>query len=295
MPGTDTATAIPCSAAKSAAGGGDRLLQSDVDRRRPQGGDEAAHLVEPLAQHVAQEGELRAGGLRRVVDHPIEVLDLEDGVGQDLGRAVVDLLGEPLALPLLGLDDPQRDGGGRQLGLGERRLARGRVVAGEVVGTSSSCRARRCRSASGAPGRRRAHARRGRARCAANRRCRGRCCHPIGGRCWRGARSNRSAEPGTARGSARPSRACAAPRGARSRWPRRTCVRTSGRRWDRTEGSTRAVLAAPATGGYGVRTSTGRDGHAVGRVCVRSTVLRAPNVLPGECARAQPARVSASR
>ena len=46
------------------------------------------------------------------LDHAIEVLDLEDGVGQHLGRPVVDLFGEPLALPLLGGDDAQGLRGG---------------------------------------------------------------------------------------------------------------------------------------------------------------------------------------
>ena len=40
------------------------------------------------------------------LDDPLDVLDLEDRVRERLGRPVVDLLGEPRALGLLGLDDP---------------------------------------------------------------------------------------------------------------------------------------------------------------------------------------------
>ena len=45
----------------------------------------------------------RSSGL----EHPVEVLDLEDRVGEDLRRAVVDVLGHALSLALLGLDDAQ--------------------------------------------------------------------------------------------------------------------------------------------------------------------------------------------
>ena len=48
-----------------------------------------------------------AGEQRVGLDDPLDVLDLEDRVGQGLRRAVVDLLGEARALGLLGLDDPQ--------------------------------------------------------------------------------------------------------------------------------------------------------------------------------------------
>ena len=53
---------------------------------------------------------------------PVEVLDLEDGIGQDLGRAVMDLLGQPLSFLLLGVDDPQRGGRRRVVGRVEGRL-----------------------------------------------------------------------------------------------------------------------------------------------------------------------------
>ena len=66
-----------------------------------------AHLVEPLSQHVAQEGDLGVGGAIVGRQDPVEVLDLEDGVGQDLRGTVVDVLGHALALAFLGLDDPQ--------------------------------------------------------------------------------------------------------------------------------------------------------------------------------------------
>ena len=61
------------------------------------------------------------------VDDPLDVLDLEDRVAERLGRPVVDLLGEPGALGLLGLDDPHLDvaRGRRAADLGEQ----GRVAA----------------------------------------------------------------------------------------------------------------------------------------------------------------------
>jgi hypothetical protein len=59
------------------------------------------------------------GGAWRVVDHSVDVLDLENGIGQDLGRSVVDLLRQPLALGLLGLNDAQRTGGLRVIGLSQ--------------------------------------------------------------------------------------------------------------------------------------------------------------------------------
>ena len=49
--------------------------------------------------------QLGAGEQRVGLDDPLDVLDLEDRVAERLGRAVVDLLGEPRALGLLGLDD----------------------------------------------------------------------------------------------------------------------------------------------------------------------------------------------
>ena len=57
------------------------------------------------------------------VDDPLDVLDLEDRVGEGLGRAVVDLLGEPRALGLLGLDDPHLEvaRGRRPADLGQQR------------------------------------------------------------------------------------------------------------------------------------------------------------------------------
>ena len=58
------------------------------------------------------------GGLRRIIDDPVEILDLEDGVRQDLGRTVVDLLGKVLSLALLGLDDAQRQRGLRKIDIG---------------------------------------------------------------------------------------------------------------------------------------------------------------------------------
>ena len=68
----------------------------------------AAHVAQLAAQLVAQEPQLGAapgpGGPSR---GRADDVDLEDGVGQRLGRPVVDLLGQARALGLLCLQDPQ--------------------------------------------------------------------------------------------------------------------------------------------------------------------------------------------
>ena len=70
------------------------------------------------------------------LEDPIEVLDLEDRVGQDLGRSVVDVLGHPLPLALLGLDDAQAHGGrrvvGHRAGLVDRLVGRLEVAPQQV-------------------------------------------------------------------------------------------------------------------------------------------------------------------
>ena len=71
-------------------------------------------------------------GPRRCLQHAVQVFDLEDGIGQDLGRAVVDLLGQTLALALLGVDHPQPHGRRRLLGVIDGRLANLRVGAEQV-------------------------------------------------------------------------------------------------------------------------------------------------------------------
>ena len=79
----------------------------------------AADVAELAPEQLAQEAQLRPGQALVGVDDPLDVLDLEDRVREGLGRAVVDLLGEPRPLRLLGLDDPhlrvRRRGGARRL------------------------------------------------------------------------------------------------------------------------------------------------------------------------------------
>src|SRR6188508_657266 len=86
--------------------------QPDVHDRGSQVGDQCAHLVEAVPEHVPQEGQLGVGGAVFGFDHAVEVLDLEDGVGQDLRGAVMDVLGHALALAFLGLDDAESHRGG---------------------------------------------------------------------------------------------------------------------------------------------------------------------------------------
>jgi len=90
--------------------------QPDVHDRGSQVGDQCAHLVEAVPEHVPQEGQLGVGGAVFGSDHAVEVLDLEDGVRQDLGGAVMDVLGHALALAFLGLDDAQSHRGGGLVG-----------------------------------------------------------------------------------------------------------------------------------------------------------------------------------
>ena len=128
------------------AGLGHGLGQPHVDGRRPQLGDECPDLVQAVAQHVAKERQLGMRRPRRSVDHAVQVLDLEDRAGQHLGGSVMDLLGQPLPLRLLRLDDPQRPGvvriGGAQAGLVD--LA---VGAGQVAGHHLELAGRECPAA----------------------------------------------------------------------------------------------------------------------------------------------------
>jgi len=96
----------------------DRAVETEVlEERRPQLADEAAHVAELAAEQFAQEAELGAREPAVLVEHALDVLDLEDGVGQRLCRSVVHLLGEADPLGLLGLHDahPQV---GRELRVG---------------------------------------------------------------------------------------------------------------------------------------------------------------------------------
>ena len=106
---------------------GDRPVETELlEERRPKLGDEAPHVAELAAEQIAQETELGPGESGVLLEDPLDVLDLEDRVRQRLGRSVVDLLGEPRALGLLGLDDPHLDIGrdGVVAGLGdEARVA----------------------------------------------------------------------------------------------------------------------------------------------------------------------------
>ena len=71
----------------------------------------SADVAELAAEQVAQEAQLGPGEADVLVEDALDVLDLEDGVDERLGRPVVDLLGEPRALGLLGLDDAHLDVG----------------------------------------------------------------------------------------------------------------------------------------------------------------------------------------
>src|SRR5664280_1650613 len=73
---------------------------------RPELRDERPHVVQLATQALAQEANLRADGSRVSVENPLDVVSLEDRVHERLGRAVVDLLGEPDALRLARLDQP---------------------------------------------------------------------------------------------------------------------------------------------------------------------------------------------
>ena len=116
MPSTDTSTDDPVPLLELLRPLGEGRRHPDVGQRRPQVGDEGADLVEAVAQHVAKEGDLGVGRAIVVAEDAVQVLDLEDGVGEHLGRPVVDVLGHALSLALLGLDDPQAHGGRRVVG-----------------------------------------------------------------------------------------------------------------------------------------------------------------------------------
>ncbi len=111
----------------------DRAVQAElVEKRRPQLADEGADLAQLAAQQLAQEAQLAAGDADVLVEHPLDVLDLEDRVRQRLRRPVVDLLREPRPL---GLPGPGRSASGspwpgrrrRPRPPGWRRRARGRA------------------------------------------------------------------------------------------------------------------------------------------------------------------------
>ena len=66
------------------------------------------------AEQLAQEPQLRPGQPSVLADHPLDVLHLEDRVRQDWA-GLMDLLGQPGSLRLLGLDDPHPELGGQVL------------------------------------------------------------------------------------------------------------------------------------------------------------------------------------
>ena len=114
----------------------DRAVQAELhEHRRPQLADEAAHVAQLAAEQLAQEAELGAGHRRVALEHAVDELDLEDRVRQRLGRPVVDLLGEPGALGLLGLDDPHPE-----LGRDGRRSSRRRARCRRAPGTATCSR-----------------------------------------------------------------------------------------------------------------------------------------------------------
>ena len=119
---------------------GQRARDGHVDAGWTQIGDECAQLVEAVAQHVAQERDLGVRiGLGRG-EHAVEILDLEDGVGEDLRRAVVDVLGHALPLVLLGRTMRSSSRLGRLVGHRQRlvdRLVRRVEVAPQQVELAS--------------------------------------------------------------------------------------------------------------------------------------------------------------
>src|SRR6267378_555606 len=82
-----------------------RVRESELgELRRPEVVDHRAHRVERRAELPAQGAELAPQRLsqlgRRALGDALEVVDLEDRIGEDLRRAVVDVAVEPLALGL---------------------------------------------------------------------------------------------------------------------------------------------------------------------------------------------------
>jgi hypothetical protein len=97
----------------------DRAVQTQlVEQRRAQLADECPDLTQLASQDLAQEAQLAGGHPHVLVEDPLDVLDLKDGVGQSLSRTVVDLLSQARALGLLGLDDAHLQIGG-QAGSGD--------------------------------------------------------------------------------------------------------------------------------------------------------------------------------
>ena len=101
--------------------------------RRAELADERPDVAELAPQELAQEAELGRGEGRVPAEHPLHDLHVEDGVGEGLGRPVVDLSGQPRPLRLLGLEDPHLDVGRAHA---PRRVAdeRGVVAAQEEPG-----------------------------------------------------------------------------------------------------------------------------------------------------------------
>ena len=107
---SSVAIARPDSAVIRADGVRDRAVEAQlVEDRRAELADERPDRAELAPEQLAQEAQLRPGEALVAVDDALDVLDLEDRVREDLGRPVVDLLGEPRSLRLLGLDDPHRE------------------------------------------------------------------------------------------------------------------------------------------------------------------------------------------
>ena len=112
----------PDSAACVGDGVGDRAVQPELDEHgRPQLADEACGR-RPARDAAARAGTAaRSRAMSRVgVEDAVDELHLEDRVRERLGGSVVDLLGEPDALALLGLDDPHLELGRERSG-GPRR------------------------------------------------------------------------------------------------------------------------------------------------------------------------------
>ena len=116
MPSTDTSTTIPCRSSSCCA----RSARAAAIPTSTTGGRRSVMKVRtsssPLRSMSRRNATSAWADGSMWLEDAVEVLDLEDGVGQDLGRPVVDVLGHALSLALLGLDDPQAHGGGRVVG-----------------------------------------------------------------------------------------------------------------------------------------------------------------------------------
>ncbi len=98
----------------------DRSIEPDlVEEGRAQLGDEGPDVGQLAAQAIAEEPHLATRRRRVAILEPLDVLDLEDRVGQRLCRPIMNLLRQPLPFCLLRLDHADLDVRG-QLGVASR-------------------------------------------------------------------------------------------------------------------------------------------------------------------------------